>query len=107
MSANNYLLSYQERQWQVYEQPFDDDAPKLGPTRLSECNSESQMARELKEEEGRFYIDCELLAAGLEPRAGTQVGRLTEEWRGHAVDTLVILSFEKVKEGQLVFAVEV
>jgi hypothetical protein len=104
----DYQLSYETRSWQVYELPLTDpEMPKLSEdNRISWCNSDSQRARELEGDPARFYVDYELASVDLSPRAGSTIGKLKDDWRGHAAGTLAITSYEKIHDGLLVVLIE-
>lgn len=89
--------SYEPKRWKTY--PIDPlTSLDRGPTIVKDpaiewCNSTSERARQLESSPRRFYCDWEIVAMGLDPRSGCQVGRLAAPWLGHEAGTLAMLVF--------------
>ena len=95
--------SYQTHKWAVYKIPLKNkDVPPCGPddsTGLKVCGSDSEMARDLKEDPNRFYFDWEQIFAGLSGISGmASLSRLTSDWKGHKTGALVYVVYEGIKE---------
>lgn len=91
----SYVQSYQTRAWKTHKMLLVDRSQ--WPTRASVpqeevycLNSEGGKAKEIGECPNRFYIDWELVAAGMEPTWGTFLHRLEEDWRNHKAGALIL-----------------
>lgn len=106
---NAWERSYQPRKWKVYEvtiSEYHKISMAAASSEFRECNSDSQRAAEWGESPDRFYTDYELAAAGLDPTYGTvALARLTSEWHGYCVGTLLLVSCEGINKTPPTFSV--
>ena len=98
-----YIQNYQTRKWKTYKMPALDQSswPKMTDVTKEEVfwlNSDSELAAEIGDRPNRFYVDLELVAAGLNPLLGTSFYKLTEDWHDHKAGSLVMETYEGVEE---------
>jgi hypothetical protein len=102
MAMEPWERDYTTRTWRTYEVvPHSQDEPAMQRSRryFAVCHADSEMARQLGYNANRFYVDYEMVAAGIDPLfGGDGPHELAVEWRGHPAGSLIYRVYTGMKK---------
>lgn len=115
MDAVDLERQYTPRDWEVYELEIDSEWRELQKltetTGLTSCGASSAFAldhfKRTSSIDGLFFYDTEQIFMDLDTVYGELfLGKLTQEWRGHPVGSLVFAVTRITEKSKFTVAVE-